>query len=141
MVTEEEHVQELEEIARKKGEATTERQRRREEKEANKKKRDVDRRTKAVAKLQKKATGEAKKRHAEQWSVKSVKEYGDRLHALFKSHVPRTWYPATYSGVIPTTCKENQKIALERRRADEGEKTLATIHLYRKCKGQCQDMF
>jgi len=49
--------------------------------------------------------------------VKNVKALGDKLHAAIRENAPVVGtHKASYCGITPRVCKENQRIAIERRR-------------------------
>lgn len=85
-------------------------------KEANRENKAREKKKKVEAKAARAELAESKRRHKELWSLKNVKALGDKLHDAIRANAPITGYRAPYCGVIPEVCKQNQRLALERRR-------------------------
>lgn len=120
ILTEEQHVQQLEEVAARKEEAAKEKKRRLSEKEGMKAMKAQEKRKKQEAKQVKAALALSKKRHKEYWSLDNVQAMGDRLHAVIRQNAAGNGNVAPYSGAFLAVCKRNQRVALERRRAKKG---------------------
>jgi len=114
LLTEEDHICNLEDVATRRGEAARERERKKLDMEANKGKQAEEKKQKVQAKEDRAEMARSKKRYKELWSLKNVKALGKKLHAAIKAN---EGCQTSYSGIISPICKENQKITLLRRRA------------------------
>lgn len=85
--------------------------------EANKERMAAEKKKKLAEKQEKATVVASKKKLKEQWSMKNVKAAGDRLHAAIKANQRVQGYRAPYCSYMPAICKENQRVALVRRRA------------------------
>jgi len=111
-------------VAAKKDAAVAERQARELEKEATKQQKTTEKRDKQRGKLARAELAKCKKKHKELWSLKNVKALGDKLHVAIHQNALVEGYKAPYCGFISQVCKNNQHIAIERRRARKrGENT------------------
>jgi len=126
-ITQEDYVKSLEQIANQKEAAAQEKERKRLEGEEMKVKKAAEKRQKEIARLEKQTMLISEKRHQAAWSAKAISEYGDKLHLLIKHHKYMPSSRSPYCGFPPPICKENQRRALERRRARKAR--LGTSHL------------
>lgn len=115
--TEEVYVKALEDMAAKKEAAAAERHRRQLEKDASKVQRAQEKKEKQRAKQARAELAKCKKKHRELWSLKNIKVLEDKLHAAIRENAPMQSYRALYYRIIPQVCKNNQRLAIERRRA------------------------
>lgn len=85
-----------------------------------------------VEKEEKAVMTASRKQHNEQWSARNVKATRERLHATIKANLPVMGYRALYCGYMLPVCKENQRLAILRRRAKlRGQ---STSHIPLLCK-------
>jgi len=114
LLTQEQHLMDLEDLATKREEAAQEQRRRKLEKEASKKQR-----AQVCVEVAK-----SKKKHNELWSAKNVRTLGEKLHVAIRANAVVSCHIVPYCGVIPQLCKDNQRLAILRRRIKKmGEDT------------------
>lgn len=58
----------------------------------------------------------AKRKFDEAWSAKNCAVVGDALHKNIKENLPIVGYKGRYCGYMPSLCKHNMPIAIEKRR-------------------------
>jgi hypothetical protein len=109
----------MEQKAHQREKAQKEKERRKQEAEVLKEKRAEERILKTIAKVQRRLDAEARRAFNQKWSPAAVARVGNDLHRLIKSGVPPP--PRSYTGkflcFIPRICRENQAIAMARRKA------------------------
>jgi len=80
------------------------------------------------AKLARAEKVRSRKKHNEFWRAKNVRALGDKLHAAIRENAPvLEGYKAPYCGIIPQVCKDNQRLAGERRRRRKNREDASSL--------------
>lgn len=119
ILTSESYVAMMEEKSALKEEIEKEKATKKQQRELEKKRREEEKAQELMNKQQRQEERARKKVFHELWSQASVAAYGQRLHDRIRSGepLPPTAYRPRYLGFPPPICIENQRLAIERRRA------------------------
>lgn len=99
------------------------------QREANKKRRAEEKSKEQENKLERKLARARKKAFDQSWSPAAVAAYGQCLHDRIRSGepLPPNSFRAPFLGFPPEVCRENQRLAMERRRAKRRKEDVSNL--------------